>query len=335
VSKQQLVSGPWFEDFEPGADFSDVPSVTLTEGYAAIHQAITGDRLKLCLDQPLSRKVTGSMSTLANPSMVCNLAIGQSTIPSQRVLGNLFYRGLHFEQPVFIGDTLRTVTRVVGLRQNKKRPGRPASGMVVLEMEVFNQDENRILHFFRCPMIPCRDPDVTTDRQDDLNGYGSEISDDALISSIPGWKYDELAATTNLMDLPCRFLIEARDTVTLAPELVRLTLNQAMTHTDVGHSVYDRRLVYGGHTISIAAAQLSRAIPDLITILAWYHCDHLAPVFEGDILRTEVLLDKVTHADQCRIADLRIEVFASRDPVLEPKAEEVKVLDWRLAGLLP
>ena len=35
---------PYFEDFAVGDEYSDVPSLTLTEGYAAIHQALFADR---------------------------------------------------------------------------------------------------------------------------------------------------------------------------------------------------------------------------------------------------------------------------------------------------
>ena len=84
------------------------------------------------------------------------------------------------------------------------------------------------------------------------------------------------------------FEIEGRETVTAAPELARMTLNLAMTHRDAGAGAHGRRLVYGGQTISIAAAHADRALPDLATIVAWRSCEHSAPVFEGDILSTEV-----------------------------------------------
>ena len=41
---------PWFEDFSIGDDLSAVPSVTVTDGYAAIHQMVFGDRSRLPLD---------------------------------------------------------------------------------------------------------------------------------------------------------------------------------------------------------------------------------------------------------------------------------------------
>jgi acyl dehydratase len=84
-----------------------------------------------------------------------------------------------------------------------------------------------------------------------------------------------------------KFAIEARDTVTSAPELVRATLNLAMAHTDARLSYLGDRLVYGGHTISLAFAQATRALPNLLTLLAWEDCDHTATVVENDRIRED------------------------------------------------
>ena len=324
---------PWFEDFSVGDDFSNVPSVTITEGFAAIHQAIFGDRLKLPLDYVLNEKVTGSKRPMVNPSLVCNLAIGQSTIPSQRVMGNLFYRGLILRQPVFVGDTLTTTTRVVALRQNKIKAGRPASGMVALEIHTKNQNDETVLLFWRCPMIPCQDSNANTGHADDFDVMPEHIQMEDLIAAVPAWNFEPMAAKPFAIPLDEKIEIEARDTVTLAPELVRLTQNLAMTHTDAGRSVYGKRLVYGGHTISMAAAQLSRAIPNLITLLGWYRCDHTAPVFEGDVLSTSYTLMEHTPVNGASFLKLHVEVFASRGEQAPKPDDNVKVLDWELAAL--
>jgi hypothetical protein len=60
-----------------------------------------------------------------------------------------------------------------------------------------------------------------------------------------------------------RYVIEARDTITCAPELVRLTLNMAMAHTDRALSYLGARLVYGGHHLDDVRAG-SRALPNLV-----------------------------------------------------------------------
>ncbi len=94
-----LVGGPYFEDLARGQVFADAPGLTLTPGHAALHQALAGDRLRLPLDHELSAAVTGRLKPLAHPTLVCHVAIGQTTAPSQRVRGNLFYRGLRLFAP--------------------------------------------------------------------------------------------------------------------------------------------------------------------------------------------------------------------------------------------
>lgn len=327
---------PWFEDFSVGDDFSNVPAVTITEGFTALHQAIFGDRLRLPLDHVLNQSVTGSNRALVNPSLVCNLAIGQSTIPSQRVMGNLFYRGLLLRQPVFVGDTLKTTTKVVALRQNKIKEGRPASGMVALEIHTINQHGETVLLFWRCPMIPCRDPSANTGHADDFDVMPSEISQQDLLAAIPKWDFVPLSSASNAplqLNIGERVEVEAKDTVCLAPELVRLTQNLAMTHTDAERSVYGRRLVYGGHTISMAASLLSRAIPGLVTLLGWYHCDHTAPVFEQDILRITFAVLEQTQIEGALMLKLHVEVFATRGENAPADGTNIKVLDWTLSAL--
>ncbi len=323
---------PWFEDFEVGDEFNDVPSVTITDGHVAIHQAQFGDRLGLVLDHELARKVTGHERPLAPSSLVCNIAIGQSTIPSQRVMGNLFYRGLVLRQPVFVGDTLTTSTKVVALRQNTIKPGRAASGMVALEIHVRNQHGDTVLLFWRCPMIPCRDRDAETGWADSFDFMPADITEDDLTAAVPAWDLALLAGARPTVGEA--ILVEARDTVTLAPELVRLTLNMAMTHTDAGRSVYGKRLVYGGHTISTAAAQLTRAFPAMASVLAWYHCNHVGPVFEGDILSSRLTLESVIDAGSGDIGVVQVETLAERGAEAPEPGKDIPVLDWKLAVLM-
>lgn len=335
------IGGPFFEDFSVGQLFDSAPGVTLDWGHAAIHQALFGDRLRLPLDHTLSRDITGKETALANPSLVCNIAIGQTTEPSQRVKGNLFYRGLIFRQPVFIGDTLRTTTKVVALKQNRIKPGRAATGMVVLEMHVENQHGDTVLHFWRCPMIPCRDPDAATGHQDSFDAIPAEIDLTDVVAVVPKWNLAKLRAQVGgehftQLSTGTSYQIESRDTVTCAPELVRMTLNLAMTHTDAGTSAYNRRLVYGGHTISMAAAQLCRALPNLVTVLAWRSCDHTGPVFEGDILASNVTIDALhpLKGSQSGLVDLHVIVKAERGDQAPEPGSEANVLDWRLIGLM-
>src|ERR1700748_3513111 len=72
--------GPYFDDLAVGQVFDWAPTATLTSGMAAAHQAIVGDRMRLALDTGLCAAVTGSPRPLAHPALVCDVAIGQSTL---------------------------------------------------------------------------------------------------------------------------------------------------------------------------------------------------------------------------------------------------------------
>ncbi len=329
------VGGPHFEDLERGQVF-EAPAMTVDSGHAAIHQAIAGDRLALPLDATLCREVTGAESPLVHPNLVCDVAIGQSTVPTQRVLGNLFYRGLVLLRPVFAGDTLRTRTEVVALKQNRPRSEGPATGLAALRIQTENQRGEPVLDFYRCPMLPLRDPAVATGHEDGFESISSELEMDRVRAAVPDWRYGALRERVppEVADPSpgAVFAIEGRDTVTSAPELARLTLNLAMTHRDPAAGAHGRRLVYGGLTISIAAAAASTALPGLATIVAWRSCDHSAPVFEGDVLSVELELSELHGLDDdgATLADLRAIVHADRGTG-EP-AEQV--LDWRFLGVL-
>jgi 2-methylfumaryl-CoA hydratase len=330
------IDGPLFEDFERGQTFG-APSVTVTAGHAAFYQAVTGDRMRLPLDHGLSRAVTGSQRPLVHPMLVINLVNGQTTFASQHVKGNLFYRGLLLLEPVFIGDTLETVTKVVGLRQNRVKPGRDATGMVALEMETLNGDGACVMKYWRCPMISCRDPEAATGADDSFEWIPETLDEAQLLDAIPsGW--DPAPLSPERYDVPApifaagdRVIIAAQDTVTCAPELVRVTGNIAFTHTDASRSYLGKRLVYGGHTISLALAQVTRALPNVVTLIGWQGCDHLGPVLEEDIIRTEFTVARMDPVERGGyLCELNAESFASRAKPGTGEYEESAVLDWRL-----
>jgi acyl dehydratase len=332
------VGGPYFEDFAVGQVY-DAPALTITSGHAALHQALVGDRMLLPLDAVLSEAVTGRPAQLAHPSLVCDIAIGQSTTPTQRVRGNLFYRGLVLLRPVFVGDTLRTSTEIVGLRQNRPRPDGSGTGLVALRMRTTNQHGERVLDFWRCPMIPMRDGGVQTGHADRFDDIPAELDMDRVAGAAPtGWDFAAMRERVGGdgfagLEVGQAYEIEGRDTVTAAPELVRLSLNVAETHVDSTVGAHGRRLVYGGHTISVAAAQLTRALPGVMTVVAWRECNHTAPVFEEDRLSTVLTIEgkhPLPDTGGGGLVDLRALVAAERDD----SDGGQPVLDWRLLALM-
>ena len=321
--------GPHFDDLVVGKVFDSAPSMTITAGIAAAHQAIVGDRLRLALDVELSRAVVGESGHLAHPGLVCDIAIGQSTVVTPRVKANLFYRGLAFHRFPVIGDTLSTRTEVVGLKCNSAKPGRAPTGLAALRMTTIDQAGRLVLDFYRCAMLPCSTDAGDTGYDDDPSqiGVGSAPAADptqhwdadAFRRRVPGPHFDANIAGSVLRS--------TGDVVSSGPELARLTLNIAATHHD--SRVGGRRLVYGGHTIGLALAQASRLLPNLATVLGWQSCDHTGPVHEGDTVYSDLHVEAAEELPGHRggVLHLRSLVYAVGD------GEDRPVLDWRWRAL--
>jgi 2-methylfumaryl-CoA hydratase len=284
---KHLIDGPYFEEFEIGQTFG-APSITVTDGHAAVYAALFGDRMRLPLDRHLAQRVTGDARALCHPYLAMHLAAGQTTYASQHVKGNLFYRGVLLQRPVFVGDSL----------------------------------------------IACRDPNADTGCNDDFDWIKQRFEPAELRDALPRhWDLAPLASDVIGLKAPRvavgdEFEVAPKDTVTCAPELVRMSLNIAYTHTDETRSYLGQRLVYGGHTISFALAQITRALPNLLHMVAWRHCDHLGPVLEGDLISTRfTVVDCTPVPTGGTLYDLAVEASAHRkDKNNEMHGE--KVLDW-------
>ena len=322
------MSGPFFDELEVGQVFDTAPAMTLTDGAAAVHQSILGDRLRLSLDAELAAAVTGSPGALAHPALVCDVAIGQTTLVTQRVKANLFYRGLTFHRFPVLGDTLFTRTEVVGLKENSRKPGRAPTGLAALRMTTTDQEGRKVLDFYRCAMLPLSEGAGETGRADDLSAIGADVpappdptagwDADAYRARVPGAHFDPALAGTVLRS--------SADVVSNAPELARLTLNIAATHHD--YRIGGQRLVYGGHTIGLALAQTTRLLPNLVTVLGWRSCDHTGPVHEGDTLYSDLHIEQAEALPGGRggVLTLRSVVYAVGEP-------DRQVLDWRFTAL--
>jgi acyl dehydratase len=270
---------------------------------------------------------------MAAPAFVWDVAIGQSTLVTQRAIANLFYRGLVFRRVPAIGDSLTTVTTVIGLKPLAAKPDRPPRGLVTMRIETADQDGRVVLDFRRCAMLPARTQQVTA-AQGETELPKSEVTQAELRQAISGWNlsaFRKAVRGSHFGDLASetRYDLAGGDVVSSAPELARLTMNLATVHHDRTTAAGGKRLVYGGHTIGLATAQLTRIFPGLVTILAWHDCDHLAPVHEGDTLHSSVTIERCEELpDGGGLAHLRSRVRAT-----DASGSGSDVLDWRLVGL--
>lgn len=330
----ETVRGPYFDELRVGMRFEHAPAVTLTEGLAAAHHAIVGNRLRLALDESLAREVTGGRPV--SPALVWDISIGQSTLVTQHVRANLFYRGLCLRRHPDVGDTLTTVTTVQSLRENTRRPGRAPTGLAALHIETVNQHGTSVLAYWRCAMLSLS-PDAEQARDaaptDDLDQVGQPPDPQVMTAAVSAWdlaRYRECVPGVHFSDLRVGdiWTLAGGDVVSSAPELARLTGNVAAVHHDAG-AAGGRRLVYGGHTIGVALHQVTKALPTMVTVAGWEGCDHLAPVYEEDVLHATVKVEGLhAFSGAGGLAGLRVTVNAT-----PPSGAAVAVLDWRVAAV--
>ncbi len=326
--------GPFFDDLQPGERLDPAPDLTIDAGLVAVYQSIVGDQAPLPRSRPLAEAVTGRTGALVDPGLVLQVAIGQSTVATRRVIANLFYRGVRLHRPVRLGTTLHTEVTIGALREARPRPDRPRRGLAVLRIHTTDDDGATIVEFERCALLPFRDEEgPDTGHHDEVDAPDSAAEPDlrSWIDHAPsGWDLTPLGPP-RIWAVGETRTDPLRDTVTGATELVRLTLNQAAVHRDPARGG-GRRLVYGGHTIALAQASLTRLLPGIATLVGWISCDHTAPVHEGDVLAHAATLDAVGRAHGGRLL-----AFTVRTTSTGPSGDGPPrpVLVWRPVVLAP
>jgi acyl dehydratase len=271
--------GPLYEDFSVGATLPPLPAVTLTEADNTLYRAITGDQHALAADATAYRAASGSGGALANPALVMQYSIGQTTMATRQAIANLYYRSVRVLGPVEIGQTLRTTTTVLGLKDSAPK-GDQFRGKVWLGITSSTAD-GPVVEYERCALVRGRGPGQPG-HADDIPGPSEPIPIAELGAHVPSWNLDGLIATEWGVD--DTRVDPLRDHVDMAAPLARMTFNQAAVHRDHTMAADGRRLVYGGHVQGLAQASLTRMLPGLATVQGWDGCDHIGPAYEDDLI---------------------------------------------------
>lgn len=271
--------GPFYEDFSVGATLPPLPAITLTDADNAIYRAITGDQHALAADADAYATASGSTGRLANPSLVMQYSIGQTTMATRRAIANLYYRSVRVLRPVELGQTLRTTTTVLGLKDSAPK-GDQFRGKVWLGITSSTED-GPVVAYERCALVRGRGPGQPG-HADEIPGPSDPTPLDDVVDGVPDWDLSGLTATDWTVD--DTRVDPLRDHIDLAAPLARLTFNQAAVHRDHTTTADGRRLVYGGHVQGLAQASLTRMLPGLATVQGWDGCDHIGPAYEGELV---------------------------------------------------
>jgi hypothetical protein len=97
-------------------------------------------------------------------------------------------------------------------------------------VQVSNQHQESVLDYWRCPMIPLRDPTANTGHADSFDDIPADAEP---VDDLPwGWRLDALRPTET--EPGTVYDVEVRDTVTGAPELARATQPRSHPHRPRG-----------------------------------------------------------------------------------------------------
>jgi 2-methylfumaryl-CoA hydratase len=318
--------GNFFEDFAPGRQLVHAVPRTITEGECALYIGLYGDRFPLHSSAEYARSL-GYQRETVNDLLVFHTVFGKTVNDvSLNAVANLGYADVRFLAPVYPGDTLRSVSEVLGKKENKSGQ----NGVVWVRTVGTNQRNEKVLEYCRWVMVNKRDTSTPTNADDkpalpkQVEPAQLSVPESLNLARYETWPSGGSAfwgdyAPGEIIDHVDGMTIEEVDH-TLA---TRLYQNTAKVHFDAHaakNTRFGKRLIYGGHIISVARALSFNGLENTLGILAWNAGSHANPTFAGDTIyaRSEVL-DKAELPGRSDIGALRLRLTAIKnaDPTKE------------------
>ena len=337
--------GNFFEDFSVGQVIEHATPRTVTEGDRALYGAVYPTRFAI----PSSAQFAASVGLDPHPVedlVAFHVAFGK-TVPdvSLNAVANLGYAECRFHRPVVPGDTLRTRSEVIGLKQNSN--GR--TGVVYVRSTATNQRDEVALDWVRWVMVHKADPDAPAPET-----VVPEVADAVTASELvvpPGLDfsaYDDVAAGSpyRLGDYAVGERIDHVDGVTISEAehmmATRLWQNTAKVHFNTEARPDGRRLVYGGHVISLARALSFNGLANAQLVAAINAGSHVAPAFADDTVYAWSEVLETAELDAPGVGALRLRLVATkgRDESMTLRGDDGKyapgvLLDLDLWVLVP
>jgi 2-methylfumaryl-CoA hydratase len=313
--------GNCFEDFRIGQIIRHATPRTVTSGDVALYTSLYGTRFVVQSSDVFARAIGYPRAPL-DDFLVFHIIFGK-TVPdvSLNAVANLGYAGCYFRNPVFPGDTLSALSEVIGLKENSSRK----TGIVYVRTTGYKRDETPVLEYVRWVMVRKRD-EAALAPGDHVPRLPTELDPKVLGEACPPIA---LSAYDNaLSGSPYRFAdyevgerIDHVDGVTVEEAehqiATRLYQNTARVHFNQyaeGKGRFGRRLVYGGHVISLARALSFNGLANAFHVAAINGGRHVAPLFAGGtVFAWSEVLGKSELPGRQDLGALRLRTIATHD----------------------
>ena len=331
-------NGRHFEDFAAGMRISHPTPRTVTAGDASLYKSLYPDRRCIYSSDEFARACG------LREAPVCDLAVfhiifGKSVQDiSLNAVANLGYASGRFFLPVYAGDTLSAESEVLGVKENSNRK----SGIVWVRTRGINQAGETVLEFSRWVMVAKRDADSPA--PDTSMPQLPESVPASGLPVPPGLDFSrfDFAATGEphrLGDYSPGEVIRHGSAVSVEEAehilATRLWQNTARVHFDTGLRPDGRRLIYGGHVISLALALAGDGLANAQMIIALNGGSHVNPCFAGHTVRAESHVLGKADSVAPGAGAIRLRTIASTAPPGENPAREDILLDLDYWALMP
>jgi 2-methylfumaryl-CoA hydratase len=314
-------AGNFFEDFRVGQVIRHATPRTVTTGDVALYTAIYGPRFAVQSSDAFAQEL-GYPASPIDDLLTFHIVFGK-TVPdiSLNAVANLGYAGGRFLAPVYPGDTLTAVSEVIGLKENSNGK----TGVVYVRSTGYKSDGTEVLDYVRWVMVNKRDvnspapaPVVPT--------LPESIAPDALGDAVPlldaaNWDNDLAGSRFRFGDYLPGERIDHVDGMTVEEAehqlATRLYQNTAKVHFNQhteGKGRFGKRLIYGGHVISLARALSFNGLGSAFHIAAINAGRHVAPLFAGDtVYAWSEVIDAAEIEGREDVGALRLRLVATRN----------------------
>ena len=326
--------GNFFEDFTLGQVIEHATPRTVTDGDRALYGALYPSRFPI----PSSAEFAAACGLSPAPVeelVGFHIAFGK-TVPdiSLNAVANLGYAECRFHQPVRPGDTLRARSEVIGLKENSSGK----TGVVYVRSTATNQRGETAIDWARWVMVRKADPDAPAPEPVVPDLAGAVAPSDLVVPAgldLSGYDFAAAGEPHRFADYDVGEKIDHVDGVTLEEAehmlATRLWQNTAKVHFNTEARDDGRRLIYGGHIISMARALQFNGMANAAMVVAINAGAHTAPAFAGDtVYAWSEILDKAVLEDEGLDAPgtgaLRVRLVATkgRDESMTLRADDGK-----------
>ena len=335
--------GRFFEDYQVGQVIKHAVPRTVAEGERALYHALYPARHALYSSDVFAADC-GLDGSPVDDLIAFHVVFGK-TVPdvSLNAVANLGYAEGRWLLPVYPGDTLRSESEVIGVKENSNGK----TGVVYVRTRGINQNDDVVLEYVRWVTVRKGNVDAPAP-ETVLPDLKKVLSVDDLIIpeglTFENYDFDLAGEQHRWGDYAVGEIIDHVDGVTIEEAehmlATRLWQNTAKVHFDLTFRP-EGRLIYGGHVISMARALSFNGLANAQMIVGLNGGAHANPCFSGDTIKawTEVL-DKA-ETDVPGVGAIRLRLVATKDgSVGELKGEDGKykpgvLLDLDYWALMP